>query len=109
VFLSTLRDNPDPKEDALFVSMGIINTRSRLAPPYNERGRYPAQCVAVSAIAVPVAKVDMSSTRTQLLSTTAMVKGEYTVQKTYPALLGQVAQFADAMVGALTSQPCVYL
>jgi hypothetical protein len=105
VFLSTLQDNPDHKEDAMMVSLGIINTRSRLAAPYNERNCYPGHCISASAIAVPVAQVDLTSAETQLLTTAAMVKREYARQQAYPALLGAMAQFTDIMLGAFMANP----
>jgi hypothetical protein len=60
----------------MLVSFGSMDTRRRLAAPYNERSRYLGHCLSSSVIAVPLTQVDATSAETQLISTAKVIKQE---------------------------------
>jgi hypothetical protein len=105
VFLSALRDNPEVQPGGKFCCWGLVNCRSLLVPPYNERSGYPAHCLGATALNVPIDQVDMTSDETQVLSTARMIKQQYALQKSYPALLGASAQMCDQLIAFAMAGP----
>jgi hypothetical protein len=85
----------------MLVSFGSMDTRRRLAAPYNERSRYPGHCLSSSVIDVPLTQVDASSAATQLISTAKVIKQEYARQRAYPALLAVIAEMGDMLVAGM--------
>jgi hypothetical protein len=97
VFLSTLRDNPAPADDAVFGCLGVVNLRSRLRPPFSNRHGYLGSCVTVFPLSASVADVAGLDAAEQLYTLALLMKKEYERQKACVGLLGT----SDAVIGQL--------
>jgi hypothetical protein len=102
VALSTLLDNPSVAEDAVFGCIGIYNARERLRSPYSERLQYTGCATVGSLIAVPAyVAQNVEDSRTRLLAVAKAFKPEYMRQRTFPAVLGNVATVVETIVPAM--------
>jgi hypothetical protein len=107
VFLSTLRDNPAPSDDAVFGCLCLINLRSRLRPPFSDRRGYLGSCIALfplSTRVVDVARVDVDE---QLGVLSVLLKKEYEQQKARVGLLGTSDAVLSQLAAAFQAQPWV--
>jgi hypothetical protein len=83
-------DNPTTEAtpaDAVYVSFGLMNVRSRLLPQYNN---YVGYGLGVQAIAIPASAASSSASqgeKAQLLEVAQMTRAEYTKIKTNPVLV----------------------
>ncbi|EJD54699.1 hypothetical protein AURDEDRAFT_156476 [Auricularia subglabra TFB-10046 SS5] len=106
VFLSATSDNP-PSEttpaDASFFTFGLMDCRSRLAPPHNDS--YAGYCLGISGINVPLSMVSGETSTERLLAVANGVREEYAKQKALPALLGVIAQEIDLVLEATKAGP----
>jgi hypothetical protein len=100
-------DNPAQEStpaDAAFVYYGLVDTRSRLAAPYNSRDAYPGYCLGMSVIQVPLGlcptctSLSANETRDSLIKVANVVKGQYLRQKAYPSLLAIDGQQVEMML-----------
>lgn len=99
-------DNPPSSStpDAVFVSHGLADCRSRLARGYSGENGYPGYCLGVSPIVVPVSVLTSAahkSEKMQFLELASAVKAEYVKQKAYPSLLAVVGQEMDMVLAGV--------
>jgi hypothetical protein len=99
VFLSTLRDNPAPSDDAVFGCLGLINLRSRLRPQFSDRCSYLGSCISLFPLSARVVDVARVGADEQLGVLSILLKKEYQKQKACVGLLGT----SDAVLGQLAA------
>lgn len=104
----THRENPKLKAmppDAAYVFYGLVNSRDRLAPPYNGRDAFTGWGLGITCLQIPVAFVAFATVAGdvgQLKVVSEAVKAEYIKQKEFPSLLAVEERMTETILNDVT-------
>jgi len=106
--IMTHRENPKLKAmppDAAYVFYGLVNSRDRLAPPYNGRDAFTGWGLGITCLQIPVAFVAFATVAGdvgQLKVVSEAVKAEYIKQKEFPSLLAVEERMTETILNDVT-------
>lgn len=105
--LIAIEDNPPPEDDSIdadIVSYGLVNSRGRLASPYNGAQCYPGFCVALAIFRFPFSTArpafEGESERERLVRAASVIKSLVQKQKSCPSLLAILPPLVETILRA---------